>query len=157
MSFHFLGPLLEALRTQICTVLLNPGMYITSTNLSGKFLRSQCPATVMGCTWRICFWCFFCYQRVLNGQIWPCVKSICVIQFLISKIMSVLHLCSLCEHFLSQDIEGMCVLCKLWLRKQVCMFEELGTAWDSFSIQCVGSNSGWTSQTASQAKLAGSL
>lgn len=37
---------------------------------------------------------------VLNWQIWPSVKNSCVIQFLIPKIMSVLHLCSLCERFL---------------------------------------------------------
>lgn len=83
---------------------------------------------------------------VLNWQIWPCVKNSGVIKFLISKIMSVLCLCSLCESVLSQDTEGMPVLCKLWLRKQMCMFEGLGTAWHSLSILCAGSNSGWAPQ-----------
>lgn len=97
---------------------------------------------------------FVTSKWVLNWQICPCINNSCVTQVLISTVMPTLHLCSLCEYFLSQDTGGMYVLCKLWLRKRVCMLEELGTA---LSIQCVGSSSGWTSQTPSQAKLAGSF
>lgn len=60
-SFSIYGCFQKLLSTQIYTVLLNPCMYVTSTNLllNGKSLRSQssgkqiCP-TVVDCTWRIC-------------------------------------------------------------------------------------------------------